>query len=130
MIVTTKTDQMAVLITKSLEDYKDLAISELKKAAKKAAKSIKEDIKTNAPYKTGQYRDSWTVKTVTDDNSKIELVVHNKNRYMLTHLLENGHAKRGGGRVAGIPHIKPAEERGVKQFEDDIKAALERGTPV
>ena len=126
MIVKSTVDKMAVLISKSLEEYKDAAITDLKKSARKAAKAIKEDIIVNSPRRTGSYASSWTVKTLTDDNTRIELVVHNKDRYMLTHLLENGHAKRNGGRVEGRAHIRPAEEKGIKQFEDEVKLALQK----
>lgn len=123
----TKVDKMAVLIAKSLEEYKDVAISEVKKIAKSVAKDVKKDIQEHAPKKTGRYKKSWTVKTVTDSALAIELVVHSKDRYMLTHLLENGHALRNGGRTRAFPHIKPAEERGIQKLEDDVKKALEKG---
>jgi hypothetical protein len=43
---------------------------------------------------------------------------------MLAHLLEHGHAKRGGGRVRAIPHIAPAEEMGIRELEERITRAL------
>jgi hypothetical protein len=52
-----------------------------------------------------------------------EVVVHNK-IYGLTHLLEKGHAKRGGGRVAGIPHIAPVEEEITGKLSDEIEKEL------
>ncbi len=43
----------------------------------------------------------------------------------LAHLLEFGHAKRGGGRVPGKAHIAPAEEKGIRELEQEIQKALE-----
>ena len=36
----------------------------------------------------------------------------------------NGHGKRGGGRVAGRPHIAPAEQAGIEQLQSLIEKAL------
>ncbi len=37
-----------------------------------------------------------------------------------------GHAKRGGGRVKAVPHIAPAEEKGVRELEEGIKRGLSK----
>ena len=77
--------------------------------------------------KSGAYSKSWAVKTMNQSSNKLEVVVHSKNRYQLAHLLEKGHAKRGGGRVGGKVHIAPAEQSGIEQLERDIERALQHG---
>ena len=117
-------DGLADAIMEGLKEYSDLASSEVKGAVRKAGKLVKDEIAANAPKKTGAYSKSWSVKATKETSESLELVVYSKNRYQIAHLLEHGHAKRGGGRVVGIPHIAPAEEKAVKQLEEDIVKKL------
>ena len=117
-------DAMADTIMEGLLEYAALASDEMKVAVKKAAKTVKKDIQAGAPVKSGAYSKSWAIKTTNQSSNKLELVVHSKNRYQLAHLLEKGHAKRGGGRVGGKSHIAPAEQHGIEQLEQDIERAL------
>ena len=119
-----KIDQMAHVIMEGLQEYADLATEDLKKAVKKAGDEAKKDIQANAPVKTGAYKKSWTVKTSKETSNAMEVVVHSRNRYQLAHLLEFGHAKRGGGRTKAIPHIAPAEQRAAEILEREVEAAL------
>lgn len=117
-------DGLADAIMEGLQEYADMATDEMKAAVKKAAKTVKKDIQAGAPVKSGAYSKSWATKTMKDSSVALEVVVHSKNRYQLAHLLEKGHAKRGGGRVGGRAHIAPAEQHGMEQLEQDIERAL------
>lgn len=121
---TIKIDQLTNEVMNELEKYRDLAAEDLKAAVKETGDDVKKDISANAPVRTGKYKKSWAVKKVSETSESIEVVVHSKNRYQIAHLLENGHAKRGGGRVRAIPHIKPAEAKGEKELVDKIKRKL------
>ena len=117
-------DQMAHVIMEGLQEYADLATDDMKAAVKKAGNEAKKDIQANAPVKTGAYKKSWTVKTTKETSNAMEVVVHSRNRYQLAHLLEFGHAKRGGGRTRAFPHIAPAEQRAAELLEREVEAAL------
>lgn len=121
----TSIDNLADEIMKGLTEYSDLADMEMKKAVRKTATAVKKESSANAPKRTGKYAKSWTAKKTKENSHSLEMTVHSKNRYQLAHLLEKGHAKRGGGRVSGRPHIAPAEENGVQMFENLIEEALE-----
>lgn len=120
-------DRMASAIMEGLQEYADLATDDLKKAVKKAGKSVKDEISQTAPKDTGKYAKSWAVKTVKETSNSLDVVVHSKNRYQIAHLLEHGHAKRGGGRVAAKPHIAAAEQAGIESFEKSIERSLRNG---
>lgn len=124
---TVSIDEMDNAIMDELEKYADLAADELKAAVKETAASVRKDIQAGAPVDTGKYKKSWSVKNVREDSESIELVVHSRNRYQIAHLLEHGHAKRGGGRVAAKPHIASAEQRGNVKLVQTIEQKLKGG---
>jgi HK97 gp10 family phage protein len=120
----TKIDNLANEIMEGLKEYADLASDDVKKAVQKAGNTVRKEISENAPKDTGAYAKSWSVKKMKETSNCLEVTVHSKNRYQLAHLLEHGHAKRGGGRVAARPHIAQAEENAIETLETEIEKAL------
>ena len=114
MAQTIKIDQLADTVMKGMEEYATLAADDLKKDVRKAGDTVKKQIESTALKKTRETSDS------------IQVVVHSR-RYQLTHLLEFGHAKRGGGRTRAFPHIAPAEQAGIEQLTRDIERDLRKG---
>ena len=121
---TVSIEHMAEAIMEGLNEYAELAADEMKSAVKRSAKTVKDEIGSGAPERTGKYAKSWRTKTTKESANALEITVYSPSRYMLAHLLENGHAKRGGGRVRAIPHIAPAEQHGAEQLEREIEEAL------
>ena len=119
-----KVDQMAHVIMEGLQEYADLATEDMKSTVKKAGQKAKSEVQSGARVKSGRYKNSWAVKTTKENANAMEVTVHSKNRYQLAHLLEFGHAKRGGGRTRAFPHIAPAEANAAEFLEQEVERAL------
>lgn len=124
---TIKIDQLAAEVMKELENYADTTTEGMKAAVKKAGTTVRDGIKSTAPKRTGAYSKSWSVKNTKESSHAFEVTVYSRNRYQLAHLLEFGHAKRGGGRVSARPHIAAAEEAGIQQLEKEIERCIKNG---
>ena len=124
---TVQIGKLADAVMETLEEYADLAAEDVKQAVRDAGETVRKEIRANAPKDTGEYAKSWAVKKTKETSSSLTLTVHSKNRYQLAHLLEYGHAKRDGGRVEGKAHIAPAEEKGIRQLEEEIERRLRDG---
>lgn len=117
-------DGLADAVMKGLEEYAKLATDDMKKSVKDAGKFCKEEVSANAPVRTGRYAKSWKSKVTGESSNALTVTVYSSVPG-LPHLLEHGHAKRGGGRVRAIPHIAPAEEAAEEKLIKDIEKALE-----
>lgn len=116
-------DQMAEALAQTMAEYAELSNEVMKGCVVEVSQSVKKDIQGNAPVRTGKYKKSWAVKKVQENANSLTMAVHSRDRFQIAHLLEHGHAKRGGGRVQAVPHIAPAERRGV----EELTAKMERG---
>ena len=107
-------------IAKIMAEYSKEVEVDLNLAKDKIAKETAQNLKQTSPKgSTGDYAKGWSVSNINGKK-----VVHNKTDYQLTHLLEYGHAKVNGGRVAAKPHIRPAEEKAINDFTEAVKKAL------
>ena len=117
-------DGLADAVMEGLEEYNKLATDKVKAAVKKAGMTVRKEISSTAPRRSGKYADSWRTKTTAESSTSMQVTVYSPSRYMLAHLLEHGHALRNGGRARAFPHIAPAEVAGEKQLTSDIERAL------
>ena len=118
-------NQLSAAVMEAVREYADTATEEVKQAVTETGDTVRDEIRRNAPKDTGRYARSWTVKKTKETSQSLTVTVHSKDHYQLAHLLEFGHAKRGGGRVAAQPHIAQAEEHGIEQLEEKLRKALE-----
>lgn len=110
-------DDLGRIISGELEKYGGAVAHDLKAEVKSAGKRCVALIREKSPRRTGAYRKSWKVKTVSENATSATVVCYaGGGQYRKTHLLEKGHAIAGGGRVEAIPHIAPAEEQMEKEF--------------
>ena len=118
-------EKLAKTVTDTLSEYSVEVFADVKEAVKEVSKECLSEIKKNAPKSSGDYKKGWRLKTEYDRKNDTRVIIYNKTTYQLTHLLEHGHAKAGGGRVEGKPHIAPAEknavEKLVKRVEEIVK---------
>lgn len=117
-------DDLAKEVNKACEAYADDVNKKLKEIIPSVAKDTVQELKVSSPKKTGNYARSWGVK---QESTRLTTTstVYNKKRYRLTHLLEKGHARRGGGRdVPAKPHISSAEQKAIDEVIKRIKSEL------
>lgn len=106
-------------IQKQLQLYSKQVAEKVEIAKEETATSLLQDIKQDSPKRRPRYAKGWRIK-----REPKKLIVHNATDYQLTHLLEHGHALRNGDRFQGKIHIRPNEEKHVKEFLKKIERAI------
>lgn len=119
-------DYLANQIAKAVQEYTEDVSEAIDITVDETAKECLAQIKTTSKFKTGNYAKGWKVVREKSRGSNRNIIWNSK-FYMLVHLLEKGHAKRGGGRVAGKPHVGPAEQRYVTLLKERITGIIRDG---
>lgn len=82
--------------------------------------------KSTVPKRTGNYGKAITYTEETDPITGDKTFTWGAKApfYRLTHLLVNGHADRGGGRVKGDPFLQNALDTVLPEYEQNVEEAL------
>ncbi|WP_312047988.1 HK97 gp10 family phage protein [Anaerotignum sp.] len=122
-----RVDNMAAAIAEMLGEYQAEITKNIDASGKTVADQGAKKLKETSPKLAGNYAKGWraTKEKGTSFGDEASYIIHNKTDYQLTHLLENGHATRNGGRTKPIKHIKPVEEMVIKEYEKGVEEAIE-----
>ena len=123
---TTISAQLDEILGEFAKENKEL----LDESVAKAAKQCKRDIVAASPDGPRGYKRSWSVRTSKKPHG-VEAVVHNKEHYQLTHLLEKSHVIKNQYGTYGRTyeghgqhvHIAPAAEKAEENLMQMLTSA-------
>lgn len=121
--------ELGGVIDEQLTIYGKAIKEGVKKEAEKSIKQLVKDTKATAPVgrRKKHYRDSIKSKGYHTSRSDKYIWYVDGPDYRLSHLLENGHALRNGGRVAGTHFIQKASEPIIEQYLNAVEEVIKNG---
>lgn len=124
-------NDFSVAVAGILEDYAEDIQEAVARAVEKTGKQALKTVKARFPVRKGRgggrYKKGWRMKTERGGvfKTQAKVSVYNSTDGPLVHLIENGHQKEGGGRVEGIPHVRPACEEAERLLPELTAQAIE-----
>lgn len=112
------------VITDILDEYEQDISEAIEKTEKDVAKDVVKELKRGGGYNVNEvgkkFNKGWTSKT---EKTRLDTITHvyNKTYPGLAHLLEFGHARRGGGRTtSAFNFIAPVNDQVADKFVEDF----------
>lgn len=126
MSKTIQASEFATEMEKLVKEYGDSVAGAIKDVVPKVAKRSATLVRADAPHDKGQYKKSIKAEKVYETPATIKYNVHATNgQYRLSHLLENGHATKNGGRTKAQPHFKTGDDYVQENLIPQIKKEIE-----
>ena len=122
-------DEFSAALNRILDDLERVVDDGRPEVVRESAKTARKEWSRGAKANfggTGAYASSISYKVFQDTDSVTKADVGSSTLPGLPHLLEKGHAKVGGGRVAGRPHVEPAAEAAMEQLEEHMGLLVDR----
>lgn len=122
-------EQLPGAIREILDEYAGEINRFLPEITEEVGKTGVKALRTSAKQKFDgkKYAVGW--RSLTERNRYgATVTIYNGRLPGLPHLLEHGHANRGGGRTEGRVHIAPVEETLIKDFEKKVEHDITRNS--
>jgi hypothetical protein len=121
-------DSLANEIVSAVQAYTDDVQDAITVAVHEEAEACAKEVRSNSKAYgwSNEYSNGWRIVR-EDKRGYSKRTIWNPKNYRLVHLLEKGHAKRGGGRVRAFPHVGPAEQKYTIRLTDRIGSIIRNG---
>lgn len=123
-------EQLAETIEQELTTYSDNIIDGIKQVSKSNMDKLVQKTKATAPVgrRKRHYRSNITSKKQSENPRGISYLWYVRGSdHRLSHLLNNGHQSRNGGRVQGTGFITKASEEVLEEYEKEVEEVIKNG---
>lgn len=127
----TDINRVSNTIRATLNTYSRQIVEGVEKAADVTVKEMVKETKKRpgGRYSTGRY--ARAIASQVGQNTiyaKSRIWYVKAPRYRITHLINNGHAIRGGGHYAGDKHVTKATDHAIERFETRVREVIENAS--
>lgn len=128
MAVKVSIDGLAEAVTKELKLYDQHVNEGIRKQVDKSMRQLVQETKGTAPTRRPRYQSQISSKVTNSSIRAYEKTWYVRGpEYRLSHLLNNGHALRNGGRYPGTQFITKASISVKEDFERKVEEVLRNG---